>query len=72
MAHTAPAMAFVLYHTEIGKGAVKKMGIYPQWRSKLFLIFIFLLSLGRAALNDFAKNLRASPTTFSWIHLDGQ
>jgi hypothetical protein len=50
MAHTAPAAAFVLHHTKIGKGAVKKLEIYSHWRSKLFLIVIFHLSLGRAAM----------------------
>jgi hypothetical protein len=61
MAHTAPAEALVLHHTKIGKGAMKKLGIYSQWRSYLYLTVIFHLSLGRASMNDFAKNLRASP-----------
>jgi hypothetical protein len=39
IAHTAPAAAFVLYHT-IGIGAMNKFGIYFQWRGVLFFIFI--------------------------------
>jgi hypothetical protein len=79
MAQTAPATAFVLHRLKIGKGAVKKLGIYSQWSSEFWTV-IFHLPLGRGSMNDFAKNLRASPlnegltinTTFSWIHLDGQ
>ncbi len=61
MAHTAPAEAFGLHYTKIGKGAMKKSGIYSQWRSELHLTVIFILSIGRGAMNDFAKNLRDSP-----------
>jgi hypothetical protein len=79
MAHTAPAAAFVLHHTKIGKGALKKEGIYSQWTIEL--LDSHLSQITRKRCNgDFAKNLRASPLneglsiniTFSWIHLDGQ
>ncbi len=79
MAHTAPAAAFVLLNDKDWQRRWRNLEFTPNGAVN-FWIFIFYLSLGRGAINDFAKNLRASPlngglsinTTFSWIHLDEQ
>ncbi len=51
MAPTAPAAAFVLHRTWIGKGTIKKFRIDSQWRSESFLITIFHISIGKAAMD---------------------
>jgi hypothetical protein len=58
MAHTALAAAFVLNHTKIGKCTLKKFRIYSQWHRELFLIVIFLLSIGGAMNAPRLWNLR--------------
>jgi hypothetical protein len=51
MVHTIPVAAFVLHQTKIGKRTMNQFGICSQRRSELFLKVIFLLSIGRAAMN---------------------
>jgi hypothetical protein len=51
MAHTAPTAPLVLHHTRIGKGSMKKFRINYQWRSEIFSIIIFHLSIGKAVMN---------------------
>ena len=51
MAHTALAAAFVLHRTWIGKGMIKNFRIDSQWRSESFLITIFHISIGKAAMD---------------------
>jgi hypothetical protein len=41
-AHIAPGAAFLLKHTRIGKGAMKKFGIDSQRRGELFLFSSFI------------------------------
>ncbi len=51
LAQVILSAAFVLPHTRIGKGAMKKFGINFLWRVENFLIVIFHLSIGKAAVN---------------------
>jgi hypothetical protein len=60
IAHRAPAAAFVLQHTKVGKGAAKILGIYSQRRSELLDSYLSFITWKRYNA-DFAKNLRASP-----------
>jgi hypothetical protein len=54
--HTAPPAHFVLHHTLIGKGAMKKFGINCQLWSETFLIIICYFLIGKAGMNELRKD----------------
>ncbi len=55
MANTLSSFGFVLHHTQVSKGAMKNIcNLLPmvQW---IFFIIIFLLPIGRDAMNTFSN-----------------